>query len=199
MKWLSEKDTGIADAMNKGFRMASGSFISWIDADNYYDDKVYDYVLSQINSNPEIDIICGYISIVDKKGSKVYNPGFPFSLETALTRNTGGIPLQPGTFFKKRLFDEVGGFDTTYKVAGDYDFWVNVLKKNPKIAYSEMIFGYYKKEDEGASQSVKGIIKGYKEMLSIGKKNNQSLYGKMLLTYKYTLGLLSIYKKKILS
>lgn len=198
MKWQSEKDTGIADAMNKGFRLATGTFVSWIDADNYYDENVCEHIINKINSNPEVDIICGYVDVVDDKTIKTFKPDFPFNFKKSLTKNTGGIPVQPGVFFKKNLFDTVGGFDTTYKIAGDYDFWVKVLKTNPKIIYSDTTFGYYKKEDAGASQSIKGIINGLKEMLSIGKKNNQSLYGKISLIYKYSLGLLSIYKKKII-
>lgn len=197
MVWKSEKDTGIADAMNKGFKLATGDFVAWIDADNYYDDKVYEYVFNKIESDPEIDIICGYVDVIDGDIIKTFKPNFPFTYKKSLLKNTGGIPVQPGVFFKKELFHKVNGFNTKYKVAGDYDFWVKVLKTNPKIEYSDTVFGYYKKEELGASQSIKGIIKGLKEMIIIGKENNQTLVGKILLIIKYTKGLLSIYKKKI--
>ncbi len=197
MVWQSEKDTGIADAMNKGFKLATGKFVAWIDADNYYDDKVYEHIIKKIESNPKIDIICGYVDVIDGDVVKTFKPDFPFSYKKALFKNTGGIPVQPGVFFKRELFHAVHGFNTKYKVAGDYDFWVKVLRRAPNISYSEMVFGYYKKEELGASQSIKGIIKGLKEMLIIGKEHKQSFLGKILLIIKYTKGLLSIYKKKI--
>jgi len=197
MLWKSEKDTGIADAMNKGFKLATGQFVAWIDADNYYDDRVYEHIFNKIKSKPEIDIICGLVDVIDGNVIKTFKPDFPFNYKKSLLKNTGGIPVQPGVFFKKELFDKVGGFNTKYKVAGDYDFWVKVLKTNPNIDYSNIVFGYYKKEDLGASQSAKGIIKGLKEMLTIGKEHNQTFYGKILLIKKYIIGLLSIYKKKI--
>lgn len=197
MIWKSEKDTGIADAMNKGFKIATGDFVTWIDADNYYDDRVYEHIFKKIEFDSKIDIICGYVDVIDGNINKTYKPDFPFNYKKSLLKNTGGIPVQPGVFFRRELFHKVNGFNTKYKVAGDYDFWVKVLKTNPKIAYSEIVFGYYRKEELGASQSVKGIIKGLKEMLAIGKENDQTLVGKILLIIKYTKGLLSIYKKKI--
>jgi glycosyltransferase involved in cell wall biosynthesis len=197
IKWVSEKDSGIADAMNKGFKLATGDFVAWIDADNYYDEKVCEHVVDKIKNNSNVDIVCGYISIVDEKESRVFTPNFPFNFEKALLKNTGAIPLQPGTFFKRELFNKINGFNTIYKVAGDYEFWLKVLKLNPVIIYSDMVFGYYKKEDAGASQSIKGIVKGLKEMLLIGKNYNQTFYGKMLLIIKYIRGLLSVYIKRI--
>lgn len=198
MVWLSEKDSGIADAMNKGFKLATGQFVAWIDADNYYDDTVYEYIFNTIKTHPEIDVMCGFVDVVDGNNIKTYKPDFPFTYEKSLLKNTGGIPVQPGVFFRKELFDKVHGFNTAYKVAGDYDFWVKVLKLNPKISYSESVFGYYKKEELGASQSAKGIIKGLKEMLLIGKEHGQTLRGKVMLVIKYSIGLLSIYKKNII-
>ncbi len=198
MVWQSEKDTGIADAMNKGFRLATGQFVAWIDADNYYDDKVYEHIFNKVKSNPETDIICGYVDVIDGDVIKTFKPDFPFTYKKSLLKNTGGIPVQPGVFFKRELFHKVNGFNTKYKVAGDYDFWVKVLKTNPKIEYSNIVFGYYKKEELGASQSARGIIKGLKEMLLIGKENSQTLIGKISLIIKYSIGWLSIYKKKII-
>lgn len=198
LKWISEKDTGIADAMNKGFKMASGDFVSWIDADNYYDSNVYNHIINKINSDSNIDIICGYVDVFDDKSKKTFKPDFPFNFEKALIKNTGGIPVQPGVFFKRNLFEKAGGFNTDYKIAGDYDFWLKILKDNPNISYSDVVFGYYKKEEAGASQSIKGIKNGLREMLNIGRIHNQTTYGKILLIIKYIKGLLSIYRKKII-
>lgn len=198
LRWISEKDNGIADAMNKGFRMSQGLFIAWIDADNYYNAEILKTIIEKIKTD-EADIYCGYVEIVDKGTvTKVHKPVFPFSFKKSLTMSTSGIPVQPGVFFKKKLFDTVGGFDTTYRVAGDYDFWVKVLKLQPKISYIEKTFGFYRKEDTGASQSLKGIWNGYKEMLKIGSKHGQTFYGKILLTLKYTKGYVSACKQILL-
>lgn len=198
LKWISEKDNGIADAMNKGFKISQGLFIAWIDADNYYHTEIFEKITKKIEEDVA-DIFCGYVSIVDnQKVTKIHKPSFPFSFKRSLLFNTGGIPVQPGVFFKKELFDKVGGFNTTYRIAGDYDFWVKVLKLEPKISYIKETFGFYRKEENGASQSLKGIYKGFKEMLVIGNNHGQDFYGKIVLTLKYIRGYISVYKQILL-
>ncbi|MEA4910590.1 hypothetical protein SDC9_07925 [bioreactor metagenome] len=197
MKWVSEKDSGIAEAMNKGFALAEGEYVAWLDADNYYPNDICSFISDKIKRNPEVDIFCGYIEFISKHKKKQFGSNPPFSFKKALMKNTGSIPLQPGVFFKKKLWNDVSGFNTKYKIAGDYDFWLKVLKMNPEIDYSEKVFGYYLKEDMGASQSLKGITNGLKEMISIGSKYKQPFFGKISLVFKYVTGLFSFYFKKI--
>lgn len=199
LKYISEKDSGIADAMNKGFKMAQGDFVAWIDADNYYNSKAFSEIISKIKSN-DFDILCGQVDMVDdKKIIKSYKPPFPLNFERSLNHSTGAIPIQPGVFFRKSLFDKVNGFNTQYKIAGDYEFWVKVLKLNPSIQYLDLVFGYYRKEETGASQSLKGIYNGFKEMYGIGKLYKQGLFGKISLILKYSKGYVSVCKQKIVN
>jgi len=197
LKWISEKDKGIADAMNKGMILAKSEYVAWIDADNYYNYEIFPKIL-EILEKEKPDILCGYVAVVDKgRITKIHKPPFPFNFKKALRLNTGAIPVQPGVFFKKNLFESVKGFDTNYKIAGDYDFWLKVLKLNPIIVYMEDIFGFYKKEEYGASQSIKGIFNGFKETMRIGSKHNQALFYKFYLFIKYLKGILSIYKQNL--
>jgi len=199
LKWISEKDNGIADAMNKGFRMASGTYCAWIDADNYYDLNIFEKIITKIKSNPEIDIIYGDVDMVENgKIIKKYKPYNPINFKSALLYNTSGIPIQPGNFFKLELFKKVEGFNTKYRIAGDVEFWFKVLKTQPTTYYLEEIFGYYRKEESGASQSLKGIMKGLKEMLEIGSEYKQTFLGKLFLIKKYTRGYLSVCKQNLI-
>lgn len=199
LRWISEKDNGITDAMNKGFNMASGTFCSWIDADNYYNPDIFNKVIDKINSHPEVDIIYGNIFMVsDGKLIKKYIPQNPISFENVLIKNTGGVPLQPGNFFKLELFKKVNGFNLKYKVAGDIDFWFKVLRAKPNVFYLNETFGFYRKEEAGASQSLKGVTKGFKEMLIVSNEYKQSNYGKMLLFIKYAKGFISVCKNNLI-
>ncbi len=199
--WVSEKDKGIAHAMDKGFRMASGDIFAWLDADNYYSDGIVREVVSIFESNPDIEVVYGNIEVVDGNGKliRVYNPPKVLTFKKALIETTGAIPPQPAVFFRRQIFERVGGFDTNFKVAGDVEFWIKVLQTNPKIYYLNKIFGYYYSDGTTASQSIKGVIKGYKEMLFIGKKYGQSTFGKVVMFFKYLkgyIGSLRSYLKK---
>jgi len=136
IKWLSEKDNGVADAMNKGFEMASGEFFGWIDADNYYNPDIIESIIKNFETTPSINIIYGNVDIVDvdKKVSS-YSPPEHISFEKALIYTTGAIPVQPAVFFKREVFEKAKGFDSKYKIAGDFDFWLKVLKKEKNIYY----------------------------------------------------------------
>ncbi len=200
LKWISEKDSGIADAMNKGFALASGDLLSWLDADNYYDLNAIELVSKIFNKNNDIDIVYGNVNITDdfKNISRIYRPPINISLKLALAWSTGAIPPQPAVFFKQKIFKMVGGFFTNYKIAGDYDFWVRVLKEKPSVFYINEVFGNYSKNEQGASQSIRGVIRGYQEMFFISKSNGQPLRYQIMMFAKYLRGVLVILIKRII-
>jgi glycosyltransferase involved in cell wall biosynthesis len=198
---ISEKDKGIADAMNKGFKLATGDVFAWLDADNYYSPGIIQEVVDIFNSNQAIEIVYGNINVVNDKDESMhsYKPPNVLSFKGALVKTTGAIPPQPAVFFKRSIFEKAGGFDISYKVAGDYDFWLKVLKVNPSIHYYDRVFGSYYSAGNTASQSIGGVIKGFKEMSLIGKKNGQPLFGRIVMFLKYFkgyIGSLRCYLKK---
>ncbi len=187
LRWLSEKDKGIADAMNKGFKMAEGEIFCWLDADNYYEPNVISRVVGIMTSGTEPQIVCGHIKVIDQDGKllRLYRVPRKVSFKDALRKNTAAIPSQPGTFFKKDIYASAGGFDLSYKIAGDFDFWLKILKNNPSVYFCDMVFGAYRKTKASASQSIRGVWCGLKEMLRIGDIYGQSFPEKALLCLKY--------------
>ena len=191
LKWISERDSGIAEATNKGFALAQGEIVAWLDADNYYQPGVIAEVVDIFN-NRAVDIVYGNIEIVDWRGQlkNIYRPPSNISLAVAVQKNTGGIPPQPGVFFRKELLDTVGGFNVGYKVAGDVDFWMKILKINPRVFYHDRLIGSYRLDAAGTSRSLKGMGRGLKEMLKIYRQYNLSLLGQVMLIKKYVYGYL---------
>jgi len=114
----------------------------------------------------------------------------------ALLHTTGAIPLQPGVFFKKSLFERVGGFDSNYKIACDFDFWLRVLKIDPKIHYLSETIGFYRSGiSSAASQSISGLFFGFKEVLKISSLHGYSITGRINLIVKYCFGLVGSLKR----
>ncbi len=196
LKWVSEKDGGIYYAFNKGFAMATGDVYAWLDGDNYFKQGIVQKV-ADIFQKENCDVVYGDIEFVsagdaaarrtvDGDAVKLYQAP-AVSFRNALIKNTGAIPLQPAAFLKKELYRATGDFDTNYRIAADYDFWMRVLRRNPKLCYLPLALGVYRKGDAAASQSVAGISRGFKEMLAIGDVYGQPWYGKLFLTAKYFL------------
>jgi glycosyltransferase involved in cell wall biosynthesis len=140
-KWISEKDNGIYDAMNKGIAMATGDVIGILNADDVYaDNNVLDDVMKAFNDET-ISGVYGDLKYVQQNDlSKVirfwksgtYRPGK--FLE-------GWMPPHPTFYVRKKVYDEFGVFRTDMPSASDYEFMLRVIHvKNIKLAYIPKVF-----------------------------------------------------------
>jgi glycosyltransferase involved in cell wall biosynthesis len=113
LKFVSERDHGIYDAMNKGIALSSGEWITLINADDALIPNVLTDVSKIIHENPDVEIIYG--GLRDMDSNEVIQGISHLELPYRMI-------FHPGAFVKKSLYEKIGMFDTTYKVAGDYDF-----------------------------------------------------------------------------
>lgn len=128
--FLSEKDKGIYDAMNKGINLARGQIIGILNSDDIYDnDDIIKMVVDKFKTNDNLDVLYGdlvYVkrdntnNIVRKWISKDYSPSF-FS--------NGNVPPHPSLFVKKHIYEKAGLFNITFKLAADYEFMLRIFEK----------------------------------------------------------------------
>ncbi|HPI30850.1 MAG TPA: glycosyltransferase family 2 protein [Bacteroidales bacterium] len=119
--WVSEPDSGIYNAMNKGIGKAKGAYCLFLNSGDYlYQDTVLENV---VNSSPTEDIVFGNILIDygNHKEPVIYNDKITLKL---LFQDS--LP-HPSAFIKKRLFDEFGFYDESFQLAGDYEFFLRAL------------------------------------------------------------------------
>lgn len=186
IKYHYQKNSGVASAMNTGFDMATGNFFAWLDADNYYDSNILSKIEEYTINNPQTDIFYGNVVVFNTNGPiKTFVPKKKINYREVLLHTSGSVPVQPGVFFKRHLYKQSGGFNSKYRIAGDIDFWVKVLKLKPSCLYVNKVFGYYLQDDKGISQGLKGISSGLKEMRDIFINHKQPLLGRFLMEKKY--------------
>ena len=116
--WVSEKDKGICDAMNKGVTLAKGEYINFMNAgDSFYDNQVLDSVSNAIRAQ-EVDILYGKVMKQSSdKSDLLYESGAEMSPQSFFT----GIPIcHQASFSKRSLFSTLGLFDEKFPVAFDY-------------------------------------------------------------------------------
>ena len=199
LKLISQPNSGIASAMNAGFDSASGDILAWLDADNYYTLDALKTAAREFINDPSLDILYGDIEFDFSNGRKKgYSPPHDISFKKALIDTTGAIPLQPAVFFKRHLYSETGGFNSAYRVAGDYDFWLKALERIPKLKYLPYTFGIYTIISSGASQSSRGIINSFKEVYNIASQHKQPAIGKIKMCFKFGKGFIANIIRQIL-
>jgi len=148
-KFISEKDNGIYDAMNKGLDLIQNDdeLILFLNADDYL-----------INTNVIADFVSCYTGSDFIYGKVKYENDMKFvingQLESFKTLYKGMIQHQ-ATFCKKRVFKVLGNFDTNYKIVSDYDFAIKVFKSNFKISYFNNIVSVMKMGGVSSNQAIK--------------------------------------------
>ena len=128
-KWISEPDKGMYDAINKGIKMATGDVIGILNSDDCYSDET---ILSQVAnafSDDELEAIYGDIRFVQKHQGKTqryysakrFHPG-KFAW--------GYMPPHPSFYARKATYEKLGGYQTDYTIAADYELLIRFLYTN---------------------------------------------------------------------
>lgn len=129
LKWVSEKDQGIYDAMNKGIKMALGDVVGILNSDDYFtSDDILQTVDNAFKSH-EIDAIYGDIHFIrdgnPQKCVRYYSSRMfrPFWLRF------GFMPAHPSFYCKREVFEKAGLYSLDYKIGADYEMMVRLFKK----------------------------------------------------------------------
>src|SRR5262245_55495613 len=126
IRWVSEPDAGQVPALNKGFRMASGEVIGWLNADDLYVAGAVAAAVAYLEQDPEVDLVYGDADHIDEAGADLAPyPTEPFSF--ARLRYTCYI-CQPAAFFRRRVLDTVGLLDERLNCSMDYDYWIRIAQ-----------------------------------------------------------------------
>ncbi len=124
LRWLSEPDGGQADAVNKGFAMAQGAIFGWLNSDDMYLPGAVSAAVGVL-----LETGCGLVHggwrQIDERGARIRDvEAVPFDLRRQL--DYANLVAQPGALFTREAFEAVGGLDTTYRYAMDYELFLRI-------------------------------------------------------------------------
>lgn len=117
-KYVREKDSGIYDAMNKAIAMCEGEYIGIINADDAYFEDSLKRIHAAITKNPEAEIIYG--------GVEFLSPGTG-SLLVDHSNLAQTMIAHPSCFVSTHIYRELGAFDSSFKIAADYEFMLRAF------------------------------------------------------------------------
>ena len=140
IKWISEIDEGQSDAMNKGFEMASGELIVYLNSDDYFLPNTF-RIVSNYYSEHDSDVIVGNLCLVQRNETRLDYSEWKFS--KIIFPRFFGFPYNPVTYFyKRRVQEEVGLFPKTENNVMDYWFLIRAFESR-KVSKLNHVFGVF--------------------------------------------------------
>jgi glycosyltransferase involved in cell wall biosynthesis len=129
--WVSEPDSGQADAINKGFRMAKGEILAWLNSDDLYLPGAVAEAVDALRRHPEAGMVYADGILIDEDGRlldwhryRAYDASDLLSFE---------VLLQPTVFMRRSALDAAGGLQTGYRLILDHDLWVRIAARFPIV------------------------------------------------------------------
>ena len=166
VKWVSEKDSGIYDAMNQGYQMSTGDIIAYFNDIFVGKDAVSKFVRAIENGGN--DCMGAHADLVYVEGDKVIRY---WRMGQGKIKQ-GWMPGHPTLYLKREVYEKYGLYDTSFVSSSDYEFMVRILKDDQlKIAYipETLIAMFYGGTSSGG---IKGYWRNVKEAYYSLKKNN---------------------------
>ena len=170
--WESAKDSGIADAMNKGIAKASGDYLAFIHADDYLDsDEALGKVVKSLT--PKTNILMADIRF-GKENQQRSSRGFSYWMNFKT-----GI-LHQGVLCHKSIFNLVGYFDPQLKVAMDYDFFLRAYKQGLKAERTHQVLAVMRDTGVSSQKDWGSLEKRFGEEKYIHYKHARSKFKKVI-------------------
>jgi glycosyltransferase involved in cell wall biosynthesis len=165
VRYVSEPDRGLSDAMNKGVAMASGEWIGWLNADDYYLPGAVERVLAAMRSHAGALWLTAPCLIVDGAGREIrggvtrYKRFFlrHYGRRSLLVQN---YVAAPSTFVRRSALLEAGGFDERFRYSMDYDLWLRLAERADPVVLDEPVAAF---RMAGDSLSMTGFERQFEE------------------------------------
>ena len=139
-KFISEKDNGIYDAMNKGISIATGDILTILNADDiYHNDTTISEVVKLIKESPSENIYIGNVVFFKNNNFRNISRIYTAKFFKKWMLNIGVMPPHPSTFIKKEIY-KIYKYNVTYKIASDFEFFLRLFKiNNYNFKYLDLI------------------------------------------------------------
>ena len=125
--WVSEKDNGQTEAINKGLRRATGDIVAWLNSDDVYEPGTLAAVAKFFSERADVDMLYGDANIIDHDGRFLFHKkALPFDRLMGICIGYGLLITQPAAFWRKSVFEKIGYLDESFDFNMDGEFWSRV-------------------------------------------------------------------------
>jgi len=169
--WVSEKDKGQTDAINKGFAHAHGDVLAWLNSDDTYEPNAVNEAMAFLQSHPEAGMVYGDANFIDEDDRNIGR--FP-AMQTDYTKLRRGyvhIPQQ-ASFFRADLWRKVGPLDLSFYFAMDYDLWVRLAHVSPLVYLPGSVWANFRLHSD--AKTISADDRCWPEMLRVHYRDGGS-------------------------
>ncbi len=170
--WVSEPDLGQTDAINKGFNLASGEIIAWLNSDDTYLPGAIREAVSFFDLHPEVGMMYGAAFYIDDD-DKILAPYPSAPTDYKGLRHGRTTISQQAMFFRSVVWTMVGPLDPTFYYAMDYDLWVRIASVTP-ISYHPIPLANFRLQS--ASKSLQEADRCWPEMMRVHFRDGGSIF-----------------------
>jgi len=185
--WKSEQDKGQSDAINNGLKVSTGGIIAYINSDDVYSPNSFKKIISFFNKNKNVGFVYGKCKIINEKGKEIRQIIKWYRTLIGLRYNYGGLLIenfipQPATFWRRKVYEDFGGFDVKHHLCMDYEYWCRIGQKYKGKFINKYLanFRWY-----ASSKSGEMYKKQFKQELEIAKKYAKGRYKLNILIHKF--------------
>ncbi|HMH22016.1 MAG TPA: glycosyltransferase family 2 protein [Puia sp.] len=127
--WVSERDSGQSEALEKGFSKATGELAAWINSDDYYEKDCL-FTVARAYRETGFSFFCGTCQMIDTQGKPIRQLHTKNISYRSLIRywKPHFCPPQPSIFFRREILEQLGGFDRSLNYAMDFALWLEASR-----------------------------------------------------------------------
>lgn len=166
--WVSEKDKGQSDAINKGLQRASGDIFNWLNSDDYYEPGALQAIAEGFASQPQKKIMCGYTHcFYDESG--VTSHTYRMGIRNTVAATVMNVEMnQPGSFYRMEVLRELGFLNPSLRYVFDGELWFRFLSKYglQAVGYTDALVAHFRLHEKSKTVG-EGFFEFYKEFLNI--------------------------------
>lgn len=177
--WVSEKDRGQTDAINKGFARARGDILAWLNSDDTYEPGAIQAAVEYLTAHPQTGLVYGDAHYIDEHSRIIGR--FPAAQTDYRKLRQGYVHIpQQAAFFRAELWRKVGPLDPDFFFAMDYDLWVR-LAAISQVDYVPKLWANFRLHAD--AKTISADDRCWPEMLKVHYRDGGSRLAPIVLKY----------------
>lgn len=171
LTWISEPDQGQTHAINKGFDMATGSILAWLNSDDLYTPGAIATVVEYFQTHPEAMFVYGDALVIDDQDRLFGMRAHVQACTRSSLVEVGDFIVQPAAFWRRELWEAIGPLDESLHYTMDYEYWMRAAEHFP-LHYLPVSLAY--ERIYSLAKTSRGSVERVEEIEQVARRHGGS-------------------------